>query len=436
MNTSKFQCQDILKTIFKCILNPIIVTDLEGKILEMNEAAMKFCQLPHFPAEENILNLSQKHGTECSNAISSFLGSNNSTKTENVVCRNRDGKENYISITSHPLKNDAGHLIGSIIIIYFLDSVDYIDISKSSHSYLGMVGFSSEMQYIFKLIDRLSKIDSTILITGETGTGKELIAEALHKAGNRADKPLVKVNCSALPDSLIESELFGSVKGAYTGASKDRIGRLQKADRGTLFLDEIGELSLSSQVKLLRFLQEKEFEKVGSSNTIKVDTRIIAATNKNLKQLVEEGKFRGDLFYRLNVFTINVPPLRKRREDIPILINYFVNYFSKKFKRKIFRISNEIMNFFNTYYWPGNIRELKHIIEYVAIMTMGDVVEPSDLPKDLHGYFKVSETNIDAEKDKILKALQKTRWNKSKAAQLLGISRRTLYRKLIKHSIA
>lgn len=303
----------------------------------------------------------------------------------------------------------------------------------------GLIVHSEEMLNIIQLIEKLANIDSTVLIIGETGTGKELIAKALHESSKRRKKPFIKVNCGAIPESLFEGEFFGVVKGAYTGAYTSRKGKIESARGGTLFLDEIGELPLNMQVKLLRFLQEKEFERVGESITHKVDVRIVAATNRNLKKLVAEGRFRRDLFYRLNVFVIKIPPLRNRKKDIFVLTDYFLKFYCEKFNRSSLKISKEVKNFFEEYYWPGNVRELKHLIEYSVIMSKNDIIQPEDLPEDLHGYFKLNynkdKLNYNDEKTRILKILEEVKWNKTRAAELLGISRRTLYRKLSKYKI-
>ncbi len=356
---------------------------------------------------------------------------------EKIYCYDNGNFQN-INISSYPLINKHNNCEGVLIIIS--KKLDFPSNPKKnifSKSFCGIIGDSKEMCFIYDLIKRLANIESTVLIIGETGTGKELVAEAIHKYGQRKDKPLIKVNCSALSESLFESELFGNVKGAYTGANKNRKGRIEEAEGGTLFLDEVGEMSTNIQVKLLRFLQEKEFEKVGDSRTIKANVRIIAATNKNLKKLVEEGRFRGDLFYRLNVFTINLPPLRKRKKDIPKLTEYFLNYFKRKFNREFLSISDEVKEFFQKYYWPGNVRELKHIIEYSALMSRNGMITPYDLPENLHGYFiKKSDEKSITEKEQIIEALNSSKWHKSKAAKILGISRRTLYRKLKKFNIS
>jgi formate hydrogenlyase transcriptional activator len=238
-----------------------------------------------------------------------------------------------------------------------------------------MVGQSAALLTLLQKVERVAGTDATVLVSGETGSGKELIARALHSSGPRKHRPLVKVNCGAVPASLLESELFGHVKGAFTGAIDRRVGRFELADGGTLFLDEIGELPLDTQVKLLRVLQEQEFEPVGSSKTLRVDVRIIAATNRNLAEEVRAGRFRSDLFFRLNVVPLTVPPLRERPADVPLLVTYFLSRFAKKFGRKIDGVSRETMDRLTRYSWPGNIRELQNIVERAVVLSTGPLLQ-------------------------------------------------------------
>jgi formate hydrogenlyase transcriptional activator len=254
---------------------------------------------------------------------------------------------------------------------------------RQEHNFEEMVGASPALQSLLQKVARVAQTDATVLICGETGTGKELIARALHNGGARRQRPLVKVNCGAVPASLIESELFGHVKGAFTGALERRVGRFELANGGTLFLDEIGEMPLDTQVKLLRVLQEQEFEPVGSSKTVRVDVRIIAATNRDLAAEVCAGRFRSDLFFRLNVVPLNVPALRDRASDIPLLVTYFLSRFSKKFGRRIEGVTRETMALLTRYEWPGNIRELQNVVERAVVLTAGPVLALDDdlLPK-------------------------------------------------------
>lgn len=295
------------------------------------------------------------------------------------------------------------------------------------------------MQEIYSLLELLSDVPTTVLITGESGTGKELIAEALHYRGSRRNKPLVKVNCSALSENLLESELFGHVKGAFTGAIKDKIGRFQIADGGTIFLDEVADISPRIQVKLLRVLEEMEFERVGDSTPIKVDVSLITATNQDLSKKVRCGEFREDLYYRLKVMEITLPPLRERREDIPLLTEHFLKKFNKKFNKDITAISENVKKIFMDYPWPGNVRELEHALEHAFILCNQSIITLEHLPYEFKAFTK-NEFTLPQDKNAnvsqaILNALKKTAWNKAKAARLLGMSRRTIYRKIKEYKI-
>ena len=299
------------------------------------------------------------------------------------------------------------------------------------------------MQDIYRLLEDLANLETTVLITGESGTGKELVARALHYSGQRAFRPFVTVNCSALAESLLESELFGHVKGAFTGAIKDKQGRFQAANGGTILLDEIGDISPLIQLKLLRVLQEKVFERVGESVPQKVDVRVIACTNKDLKEKVKRGEFRQDLYYRLKVVEVSLPPLRERLEDLPLLVNHFCHSFNERFKKNIEGISSEVLSRFMNYSWPGNVRELEHVMEHAFVLCRGPVITLDHLPLEIRddGVTGGAEKNVKIPvqetqpqepngSQQILNALNKAHWNKTKAARLLGISRRTIYRKI------
>jgi len=312
-----------------------------------------------------------------------------------------------------------------------------------------VVGESPAIREVFKAIEKVAATHSTVLITGESGTGKELIARAVHFNSDRHDKPWVVINCGAIPGELLESELFGHEKGAFTGAHRTRIGRFEMADGGTIFLDEIGDMSPDLQVKLLRVLQEQSFERVGSTKPLKVDVRIIAATNKNLQNSIQEGKFREDLFYRLNVIPIHVPPLRERKSDIPLLKDFFLNRLGgrRRHDRKRMKSFTEAaMESMMAYEWPGNIRELENTIERLSVLVEGDVIDTGDLPQKIRGVPHIerppswtgledvgfNEAVEQYQKDLILQALRKTNWVKAKAADLLKMNRTTLVEKIKK----
>ena len=298
-----------------------------------------------------------------------------------------------------------------------------------------IIGQSSAMKRIFEAIETVSPTDATVLITGESGTGKELVARAIHAASNRRYHPMVVIHCGALAETLLESELFGHEKGAFTGAQYRKKGKFEIAEGGTVFLDEIGDISLKTQTDLLRVLQEREIVRVGGNQTIKVDFRIIAATNKDLEQLIEEGKFRPDLYYRLNVFHIELPPLRERREDIPPLVDHFVRKFSREMNKKISRVSPAAMNLLQQYAWPGNIRELENAVERAMVVAQEPDLREQDFTlKSRNGAITGGSRCLDdVEKEHILRVLDECSGNQTRAAEVLGIDRVTLHHKLKKY---
>jgi DNA-binding NtrC family response regulator len=308
-----------------------------------------------------------------------------------------------------------------------------------------IVGKSRPMQIVYSLIESLADVESSVLITGESGTGKELAAEALHYLGPRKNKPLIKVNCSALSESLLESELFGHVKGAFTGAIQNKMGRFQKAEGGTIFLDEIGDLSRKMQATLLRILEKKHFEPVGDSTPLRMAARVIAATNKDLEAMVRVGEFRADLLFRLRVVELQLPPLRARRDDIPLLVEHFLARFNREFNLNVKTLSPEVERIFQDYSWPGNIRELEHALEHALIFSNGDkVVSVVHLPLHVRQACKpdAAQTpdSFSAKGNKsrlaeIVRALEQTGGNKQRAARLLGVDRKTLYRRLAKYNV-
>jgi formate hydrogenlyase transcriptional activator len=311
---------------------------------------------------------------------------------------------------------------------------------KTEHNFEEIIGQSRAIRALLKKLEQVAPTDATVLIHGETGTGKELLARAVHDRSRRKTRPLVKVNCGSIPSGLVESELFGHERGAFTGATQQRIGRFELAHGGTIFLDEVTELPLDTQVKLLRILQEGEFERVGSSRTMKVDVRVIAATNRNLQEVVRSGAFRSDLFYRLNVFPLEVPALRERREDIPLLVNFFLGKFSKSVGKEIHGLSQKSMERLVQYGWPGNIRELQNVIERAVVLAKGAIVQidESMLGAEASAEESTIETLENVERSHIIRALQETQWvihGKKGAAELLGINPSTLRSRMEKLAI-
>ncbi len=318
---------------------------------------------------------------------------------------------------------------------------------QERYQFSNIIYGSPKMEEVMGLVARIAPSQATVLIRGERGTGKELIANAIHYASPRSEKHFIKVSCSAIPENLLESELFGHEKGAFTGAIQRRIGRFEEADGGTIFLDEIGELSPAIQVKLLRILQEKEFQRLGSNTNIRTDVRVIAATHRNLEEEMKNGNFREDLYYRLNVISISLPPLRERREDIPLLIDYFLKRFSEKNRKNIIDISREARALLLRYPYPGNIRELENIIERAVVLCQGEIIKTQDLPFHLReekneGKLEIlpkgkslPESLEEIEKELILQALRQHHGIQTKAAQSLGISERVLRYKMKKYEI-
>jgi DNA-binding NtrC family response regulator len=308
---------------------------------------------------------------------------------------------------------------------------------EEKYQYDEIIGKSGAMQEVFELITRIAPTDSTVLITGESGTGKELIAQAIHGNSTRCYMPFIAVSCGALPDSLLESELFGYEKGAFTGAEHTKKGRFEMADKGTIFLDEIGDISLKTQVDLLRVLQQKEFRRLGGEEVIKVDVRILAATNRDIQKAIRENRFREDLFYRLNVISIHVPPLRERKEDIPLLVETFIRRYCLEMNKEEVKIAPTALKLLLDYDWPGNVRELENVIERALVIGQGKEIAADDLPfsrKEL-GPEKFPKSLKIMEQMHIERILEETEWNISRAARELDIDRQTLYNKIEKYKI-
>jgi len=319
-----------------------------------------------------------------------------------------------------------------------------------SYSLGDLLGRSAQMVNIFRLIKKVAISNSTVLITGESGTGKELVAKAIHYLSNRKDRPIISINCGAMPEQLLESEMFGYQKGAFTGANSDKKGLLEISDGGTFFFDEVGEAPVSVQVKMLRVLQEREFKRVGGVKDIKVDIRVIAATNQNLENLIKDGLFREDLYYRLNIIPIHIPPLRERREDIPLLVNRFVEKFVASDKKGGISVSNDAMRLLENYHWRGNVRELENVIERAIVLAAGKLIEPENLPDEIRlssvdirdGAMTIPDEGVDLEgilsgleKEYLSKALKAAGGKKKQAAKLVKLSFRSFRYKLAKYGI-
>lgn len=332
----------------------------------------------------------------------------------------------------------------------FIKNSMVLDKLKEEYLFNDIIGQSENMQAVFRLVKKVADCDSTILISGETGTGKGLVARAIHHNSKRKNKPFISINCGAIPENLLESELFGHVRGAFTGATTSKQGKFELANGGTIFLDEIGDMSPDLQVKVLKVLEEGEFEQVGGSKTIKVDVRIIAATHRCLAEEVQRGNFRDDLFYRLYVIPVNLPSLRDRRSDIPFLVSYFLENSNHNNNRQVTGVAKDAMKVMLKYSWPGNVRELKNLMERLVVLKGEGEITTDDLPAELKsenscdtpGVIEISDEGIclnsavtEFEKALILQSLEKTKWVKNKAAKLLQLNRTTLVEKIKRHRL-
>jgi sigma-54 dependent transcriptional regulator, acetoin dehydrogenase operon transcriptional activator AcoR len=359
------------------------------------------------------------------------------TSEHSLTVTTKSGESRRVEMTITSMRDDSGEFVG--VLTSFRDVTDLLSLKLQAGkltSFGNIIGQDHKMYKIFKHIRDVSSYDYPVHISGETGTGKELVANAIHNESARNGAAFVPINCGALPEGLIESELFGHVKGAFSGAIRDKKGRFELADGGTVFLDEVAELSNNMQAKILRCLQESKFERVGGERTISVDVRVISATNKNLKEAVKQGRFREDLYYRLNVIPIHMPPLRERKMDIPLLIDHFLQEARERYKRDPVRISARALSLMLDYHWPGNVRELQNAIQFAFVKCSGDTIEAEDLPIELRELENTCIRRGPSRKlnlDGVRSALIRTGGNKAKAAKMLGVGRATLYRFLGDH---
>jgi len=431
-----------LEAIFRSVNDAIITVDAEMNVIEANTATNSICGLNLQNLVGNILAESdcQCSGL-CHAVLEKTLNDKIAVRDYRIECSHDALPHQKVSISTSPLLDRDDRFLGAVLVIKDITRISDLERElKNRHMFQNIVGKSRKIQDIFCLLEDLSSLETTVLLTGESGTGKELAARAIHYSGTRAFKPFVTVNCSALSENLLESELFGHVKGSFTGAIRDTHGRFQSANGGTILLDEIGDISPRIQLKLLRVLQEKEFERVGHPDPIRVDIRVIASTNKDLRRLVEEGFFREDLYYRLKVVEIELPPLRERPEDIRLLVEHFIKLFNKKFSKEMLHVSDDVLHCFLNYAWPGNIRELEHALERAFVLCRGDVIELAHIPPEIISpktYRRTAgKSNSIDSPDELLAALQKSGWNKTKAARLLGINRRTIYRRISRYNLS
>ena len=443
------------ETVIDTMMDGLMVVDPEGVIISINKAMES---ITGYSKDEllgqscAILDCDTCFGTRAEGHDKyCALFKEGQVSRRKCMLRKKDGKPLYVHKNAAVLKDGSGTVIGGVETLTDLTEVVSKDkvITRlrrelsGKDGFKGILGTSPPMQQIFDLISSAAQSEASVIIYGDSGTGKELVAAAIHKLGVRRKGPFIKVNCAALSESLLESELFGHVKGAFTGADRTRMGRFEAANGGDIFLDEIGDLPLSTQVKLLRVLQEKEIEKVGDHRPISIDVRILAATNKDLNTLMEEGRFRQDLYYRIGVIPIILPPLRERREDIPLLVESFINRIRLKTDKPISGMSRAALELLIAYDWPGNVRELMNVIEYAFVLCSEGEIMPKHLPAKVSGQTMSTvprrrvfqQLDANEEKRRLMEALTAAGGNKSEAARILGISRVTLWKRLKAYDI-
>lgn len=460
----KIPFENQLDSIINTMNDGLIVIGTDGSILRVNRA---FETLTGYLAEEVLGRPCTLLSCDaCELAIKSEEGKTwwcalFDPKHEGMKrcrCNYRRKNGTYIPVLKNAsvLWDDGGQPLGAVETLTDISEMDRLDQEvirlsrqlESENGFHGLIGVSPPMAQVFDVIEKAAQSDAPVIIYGESGTGKELVAAAIHQIGGRRSKPYVQVSCAALNESLLESELFGHTKGAFTGAYRHRIGRFEAANQGDIFLDEIGDVPLSTQVKLLRILETKQFERVGDNTRIDVDVRIITATNRNLEEMIAAQQFRDDLYFRINIIPIHLPPLRQRVGDIPLLVNHFVNKYSGQTSKPITGLTRQALDLFLAYRWPGNVRELKGALEYAFVIAEEGLIEPSHLPPQIVGGGSPAESpgringlpgqtgsSAKMEKEALIKALEQTGGNKSEAARILGINRVTVYNRMRKYGI-
>jgi two-component system, NtrC family, response regulator HydG len=442
------------QTVVSTIQDGIMIVNKFGVIVSVNNA---FERITQYSQEELIGKTCQALNCdicdtvwENNNGHWCALFRNGELKKRECTIIRKDGRRVHVLKNASILHNDKGEAIGAVETLSDITELIRKDHQieaykrelRSAEGFYGLIGSSPTMQQVYDLMTNAAQSDAPVIIYGESGTGKELVAKAIHKLSTRMDKPYIKVNCAALTESLLESELFGHVKGAYTGAYRDRLGRFETANGGSIFLDEIGDLPLSTQVKLLRVLEEKTIERVGDIATIAVDTRVISATNRDLAELVQSHAFREDFYFRINVIPIHLPPLRDRGEDIHLLAEFFFRKIRRKNGKKIKSIGNRTMDLLMQYTWPGNVRELKSAFEYACVTCNESLIRPNHLPPAIVSQKpkdaaprKKRFNREDIKKIELIEALTETGGNQSKAAELLGITRVTVWNRMRRYGI-
>ncbi|MBF0103008.1 MAG: sigma 54-interacting transcriptional regulator [Desulfobacterales bacterium] len=418
------------QTLFEDLPEGVFTVNTDLRITSFNQTAVKmtgFCKeevIGHHCWEIFRSDICKK---EC--PLNTAIDTGKKQMDQEVVVRDKYGDDQLFFVNVNVLRDDNGKTLGAVETFrkqqHFSNNEDYI--------FQGIIGQSKVMQSIFSMLPDVAASEASVLICGESGTGKGLLARAIHNLSKKKKGPFTSVNCAALAESLLESELFGHEKGSFTGADRLKIGRFELAKGGTLFLDEIGELKPALQVKLLSVIEQRLFERVGGTKSIDLDARIISATNQNLDKALKEGRFREDLFYRLRTIPFNIPPLRERVEDIPLLVEHFIKLFNSRYAKNVRSVDPKVMNLFMKYHWPGNIRELERCIEHAFVFVKGPVIFSRYLP-EMHLLAKTESIDIPMsnanDKNSVLSALTQTGWNRQEAAKFLGISRTSLWRRM------
>ncbi len=424
---------DHQNVILDSIAEGVFTVDLRWRITSFNKAAERITGIPRVEALGMLCwDVFRTNVCEHGCVLRETMETGKAVVNRPLYIVNAQGERIPVSVSTALLRDTKGNVIGGVETFRDLTHVEELRKElEERYTFADIISRNHEFRRLFQILPQVAESDSTVLIEGESGTGKELFARAIHNLSPRCEKPLVAVNCAALPDTLLESELFGYKAGAFTGAERDKPGRFTIAEGGTIFLDEIGDISPALQVRLLRVLQEHTYEPLGSTVPVKADVRVIAATNKNLDELVRQGIFRQDLYYRINVVRISLPPLRQHKEDIPLLIDHFITHYNRLRGRDIPGASPETLDVLMRYDYPGNVRELENIIEHAFVLCRGGLIQPEHLPAHLRPGPPSTGTTLDAlEAQFITDALERNRWNREATARELGIHKTTLWRKM------
>ena len=434
----KIKCENLTEIILDNITDGVFTIDHNFNITSFNKAA---CQITGFSCQEVIgqrcYDIFRSSICESNCLLKKAIETGENTYSKTVYIINKKGQRIPISISATTLKDKKGRVLGGVETFRDLSAEDDLrKFIRKNFSYHDIVSKNAKMWQLFDMLPQIAESDSTVLLEGESGTGKELIARVIHQLSPRSDKNFVAINCGGLPDSLLESELFGYKAGAFTDAKRDKPGRIALAEGGTLFLDEIGDISPAFQVKLLRFLQERTYEPLGAVETLKANVRIIAATNKNLEHLVASGIFRKDLYYRIKVIRLYIPPLRQRKDDIPLLVEHFIKRFNHLQGKNIEGVSPEVLQILMHHSFPGNVRELENIIEHAFVLCNESMIREKHLPLDLFEHHKQEDQEKyqqklkEIEAELILRTLKEHNWNRQATAKALNMHKTTLFRKI------